>query len=165
MCTSFEPLAHGSAPPGALWPLRGCGGGADVFPATDGDPDDKIKDKTCRQADRTQCWRKATRDRQARREPPTPNTIKVSEVSWIERLEFRAPRQQTGENPCVLQSPAGTTIDAIVKATAWQQHSVRGFLAGIVRKKLKLNLISERSDDVRVYRVAKDAAAATNMEG
>jgi len=54
MCTSFEPLAHGSAPPGTLWPLRGCGGGADVFPATDGDPDDKIKDKTCRQADRAE---------------------------------------------------------------------------------------------------------------
>jgi hypothetical protein len=34
----------------------------------------------------------------------------------------------------------------------------RGFLAGIVRKKLKLNLISERSDDVRVYRKKKAAA-------
>jgi hypothetical protein len=41
----------------------------------------------------------------------------------------------------------------------------RGFLAGIVRKKLKLNLISERSDDVRVYRVSKDAAAAAKTEG
>jgi hypothetical protein len=40
----------------------------------------------------------------------------------------------------------------------------RGCLAGIVRKKLKLNLISERSDDVRVYRVAKDAAAAAKTE-
>ena len=65
----------------------------------------------------------------------------------------------------MLQSPAGTTIDAIVKATAWQQHSVRGFLAGIVRKKLKLNLISERSDNVRVYRVAKGVAAATKTAG
>jgi len=65
----------------------------------------------------------------------------------------------------MLQSPAGTTIDAIVKATAWQQHSVRVFLAGIVRKKLKLNLISERSDNVRVYRVAKGLAAATKTAG
>lgn len=61
----------------------------------------------------------------------------------------------------MLQNPDGTTLDAIAKATAWQQHSVRGFLAGIVRKKLKLNLISEHRDNVRVYRVTQLAPAAT----
>jgi hypothetical protein len=61
----------------------------------------------------------------------------------------------------MLQSPDGTTVDAIAKATEWQQHSVRGFLAGVVRKKLKLHLISEHRDNVRVYRIAQDAAAAT----
>jgi Protein of unknown function (DUF3489) len=50
-------------------------------------------------------------------------------------------------------------IDAIAKATAWQHHSVRGFLAGIIRKKLRLNLVSEQRDGVRVYRIARDAAA------
>ena len=59
----------------------------------------------------------------------------------------------------MLQSPGGTTVDAIAKVTAWQQHSVRGFLAGVVRKKLRLNLISEHRDNVRVYRVTPGAAA------
>jgi hypothetical protein len=38
-------------------------------------------------------------------------------------------------------------------ATGWQQHSVRGFLAGVVRKKLGLNLVSEPNLDGRVYRI------------
>ena len=55
----------------------------------------------------------------------------------------------------MLRAPSGTTIAAIMKATDWQQHSVRGFFAGTVRKKLKLNLTSKKVDDQRVYRIAK----------
>jgi hypothetical protein len=40
-----------------------------------------------------------------------------------------------------------------VTATGWQQHSVRGFLAGVVRKKLGLNLVSEADDGGRTYRI------------
>ena len=53
----------------------------------------------------------------------------------------------------MLQSPAGTTIAAMMQATGWQQHSVRGFLAGVVRKKLKLKLNSKKVDGTRVYRI------------
>jgi hypothetical protein len=53
----------------------------------------------------------------------------------------------------MLQSPTGATIAAMMKTTAWQQHSVRGFLAGIVRKRLKLKLESKLVDDERIYRV------------
>src|SRR6476660_3528184 len=52
-----------------------------------------------------------------------------------------------------LQSPTGMTIAAMMKETGWQQHSVRGFLAGIVRKKLKLKLNSKKIDGNRGYRV------------
>ena len=54
----------------------------------------------------------------------------------------------------MLQSPAGATIAAMMKATGWQQHSVRGFLAGVVRKRLKLKLGSKKVDGIRVYRIA-----------
>jgi hypothetical protein len=42
-----------------------------------------------------------------------------------------------------------------MKATGWQKHSVRGFLAGVVKRKLRLNLISAKVGNQRVYRIAK----------
>jgi len=70
-------------------------------------------------------------------------------------------RPDTKHNRIVamLGAPAGATIAAIMTATGWQQHSVRGFLAGVVRKKLGLNLISEQTEKGRVYRI-KDGKAS-----
>src|SRR6266702_4275882 len=53
----------------------------------------------------------------------------------------------------MLQSPLGATIAAMMKATGWQQHSVRGFLAGVVRKRLKLKLGSKKVDGERVHQI------------
>jgi hypothetical protein len=58
----------------------------------------------------------------------------------------------------LLSRPSGTTIAAIMAATGWQAHSVRGFLAAAVRKKLALTLQSEKTDGERVYRVISDGA-------
>lgn len=60
----------------------------------------------------------------------------------------------------MLRAPGGTTIEAMARATGWQQHSVRGFLAGVVRKKLGLSLVSAGDDNGRVYRITDRPASA-----
>ena len=61
----------------------------------------------------------------------------------------------------LLRSSTGTTIEAMAKVTGWQQHSVRGFLSGVVRNKLGLNLVSEAGEAGRRYRIEdkKEASA------
>jgi Protein of unknown function (DUF3489) len=64
----------------------------------------------------------------------------------------------------LLSRTNGTTVTAIMEATGWQAHSVRGFLAGVVRKKLGLTLVSEKTDGERVYRVTGKPDESTEPE-
>ncbi|MFN3624483.1 MAG: DUF3489 domain-containing protein [Hyphomicrobium sp.] len=55
----------------------------------------------------------------------------------------------------MLKHPEGATIDEIVTKFAWQAHTVRGALAGALKKKLGLNVQSEKVEGRgRVYRIA-----------
>jgi Protein of unknown function (DUF3489) len=65
----------------------------------------------------------------------------------------RNPNSKQNQIVTLLKRSGGATLDVLVKATGWQKHSVRGFLAGTVRKKLKLPLISEKVDGNRTYRI------------
>jgi Protein of unknown function (DUF3489) len=55
----------------------------------------------------------------------------------------------------LLCGPNGATVTTVMRFTGWRPHSVRGFFAGVVRKKLGLKLESEIADGERVYRIVK----------
>jgi hypothetical protein len=66
----------------------------------------------------------------------------------------------------MLSQPTGSTIPAIMKATGWQQHSVRGFFAGVVRKKLGLTLESDKAAGRdRTYRIVRTKPSKAKSKG
>jgi hypothetical protein len=65
----------------------------------------------------------------------------------------------------MLRLPAGATIDDVMKATGWQKHSVRGFFAGVIQKKLGLKLNSEKAEGIRIYRIASKRGRGASSQG
>lgn len=65
----------------------------------------------------------------------------------------------------MLRRAEGVTVATVMKATGWQKHSVHGFFAGVVRKKLGLKLISADRDGKRIYRTTSAKAAKSTKTG
>jgi hypothetical protein len=94
---------------------------------------------------------------------PAPATT-VSDSSGTAKPSNAASGTKQSRVLSMLRSPAGTTIAAMMQATGWQQHSVRGFLAGVVRKRLKLKLTSKKVDGARIYQIASGGDAKAHRQ-
>lgn len=85
---------------------------------------------------------------------------KNTSVVKTESRKLDAPREQSRVTKqeqvlTLLSRPDGASIDEIMQATDWQQHSVRGFLAGTVKKKLGFTLTSSKEPgEARRYRIS-----------
>ncbi len=86
-------------------------------------------------------------------EEPTPNTASGPETA----PKVRTPRAGTKQATLIamLRAPDGATIEEIMAATNWQSHTVRGAMSGALKKKLGLEVTSEKIEDRgRVYKLA-----------
>ena len=86
-------------------------------------------------------------------EEPASDTPIETEVA----PKARTPREGTKQATLIamLRAPDGATIEEITAATGWQAHTVRGAMAGALKKKLGLKVSSEKVEGRgRVYRIA-----------
>ena len=85
-------------------------------------------------------------------EGPAPETPSEPDAA----PKARTPREGTKQAKLIamLRAPDGATIDEITAATGWQSHTVRGAMAGALKKKLGLEVTSEKVEGRgRIYRL------------
>ena len=77
---------------------------------------------------------------------------KTTKLASRKAAKTRRPRTvgrgatKTDKILALLKRPGGTTLKELIKATGWQPHSVRGFLSGVIGRKLKLKVASVKDD-------------------
>ena len=99
-----------------------------------------------------------------KKRPSGRKTLSVVSMKSPAKRKPTSPRKQHSETKksraiAMLRSDAGATIPGLMKATGWQPHSVRGFLAGVIRKRLGLKLESSKVDGCRTYRIVGGGGA------
>lgn len=96
---------------------------------------------------------------------PEVQASTAAAASPVEKAEIASKKAKGAETKASvvlkkLRSAKGVTVEAIMEATGWQAHSVRGFLSAVVKKKLGLELLSEPGKDgVRRYRIKTEENA------
>jgi hypothetical protein len=103
---------------------------------------------------------KVAKSRQASKSPLKAQEIVKSEAVTLRKSKSPPAETKTSIAIKKLRAPKGVTIEALMEATAWQAHSVRGFLSAVVKKKLGLSVMSEiGKDGVRRYRIDNASGA------
>ena len=105
-------------------------------------------------------------------DPELEAAVAAAEASWQQDQPNPVPKRGPGNSKQalvieMLKRPEGATIAQICEATSWQAHTVRGTFAGALKKKLGLNIVSEKIEGPagtpgagqRLYRIAEEATA------
>ncbi len=97
----------------------------------------------------------ATSSRKTTSPPPKAASKRVAKHIAAKPPEAPLPKRQ--QLIALLQAPSGTTIDAMTHLTGWQSHTVRGVISAVLRKKLGLNVVCERTEQGNRYKIAAGA--------
>ncbi len=90
---------------------------------------------------------------------PKTKAAKPATTQPIEESVVISTPTKIAQLVALLRRANGARIDELMSATGWQAHSVRGAISGALKKKLKLEILSTKSGEGRVYRIAEEAQA------
>ncbi|WP_062309657.1 DUF3489 domain-containing protein [Polynucleobacter sinensis] len=85
--------------------------------------------------------------------PPKPPKLASPSVA-TKKVDAPKASSKQAQVIAILSNPQGAKLPELMQATGWQAHSVRDFLSGTIKKKLNLNLISQKDDGAQIYRIA-----------